>query len=104
MKNIKNFKYWYSYEFEKFLKDYGYSLDDVKGFSVSSLKRYHGNILKVYEIHFNDGEYEYFRIAYFKSFNEYNQTWLGFNGNKLLHWYETSAIKLYKLNNEYIWY
>ena len=102
MKNSKCFKYWYSYELEIFLKDYGYTLDDVKGFSVSGIKRYHGNILKTYEIYAYDGESVYFSVVYFKSFNEYNQTWLGFNGNKLLRWYEISAIKLYKLNDEYI--
>ena len=102
MKNIKCFKYWYSYEFEIFLKDYGYTLDDVKGFSVSGVKRYHGNILKTYKIYVYDGESVYFSVVYFKSFNEYNQTWLGFNDDKLLKWYEISAIKLYKLNDEYI--
>ena len=102
MKNIKSFKYWYSYELERCLKDYGYTLDDVKGFSVSGIKRYHGNILKTYIIYVYDGESVYFSVAYFKSFNEYNQSWLGFNGNKLLSWYNVSIIKLYKLNGEWI--
>ena len=102
MKNIKYFKHWYSYEFEKCLGDYGYSLDDVKGFSLSSIKRYRGNILKTYIIYVYDGESVYFSVAYFKSFNEYNRSWLGFNGNKLLRWYEISDIRLYKLNDEYI--
>ena len=102
MKNIKYFKYWYSYEFEKCLADYGYSLDDVKGFNISSIKRYRGNILKTYKVYVYDGESVYFSVVYFKSFNEYNQSWLGFNGDKLLQWYQISAIKLYKLNDEYI--
>lgn len=102
MKNIKYFKYWYSYELDKCLKEYGYTLDDVKGFSVSSITRYHGNILKTYIIYVYDGESVYFSIAYFKSFNEYNRTWLGFNGDRLLQWYNKAPIKLYKLNNEYI--
>ena len=102
MKNIKYFKYWYTYEFEKFLKDYGYTIDDVKGFSVSSIMCYHGNILKTYVIYIYDGEAVYFSVAYFKSFNEYNQSWLGFNGDKLLQWYNKSAIKQYKLNGKYI--
>ena len=102
MKNIKQFKYWYSYEFEKCLKDYGYAIDDVKGFNVSSVKRYHGNILKTYIIYVYDGESIYFSVVYFKSFNEYNQSWLGFNGEKLLNWYQNAIIKLYKLNGEYI--
>ena len=103
MKNIKYFKYWYSFEFERCLKDYGYTIDDVKGYSVSSIKRYCGNILKTYKVYIYDGESVYFSVAYFKSFNEYNKTWLGFNGDKLLEWYKTAIIKLYKLNNEYIW-
>ena len=84
MKKIKYFKYWYSYEFEKFLKDYGYSIDDVIGFSVSDIKRYHGNILKTYKVYVYDGESVYFSIVYFKSFDEYNKAWLGFSGNKML--------------------
>ena len=102
MKNIKYFKYWYSYELEKCLKDYGYAIDDVIGFSVSSIKRYHGNVLKTYNIYFKDGEYEYFRVVYFKSFNECNQCRLGCNGNKMLLWYETSNIKHYTVSGEYI--
>ena len=102
MKNIKCFKYWYSFEFEKFLKNYGYSIDDVKGFSVIGIKRYHGNILKTYKVYIYGGENVYFSIAYFKSFNEYNKTWLKFNGERLLKWYKTSIIKLFKLNDEYI--
>ena len=102
MKNIKNFKYWYSYEFEKCLKDYGYTIDDVKEFSVSSIMRYHGNIFKTYKVYIYGGESVYFSIAYFKSFEEYNKAWLGFNGDKLLQIYKKAIIKLYKLNNEYI--
>ena len=102
MKSIKSFKYWYGYEFEKFLKDYGYTIDDVKGFSVSGIKRYNGNILKTYKIYVFDGESVYFSVAHFKSFNECNQSRLGFNGNKMLVWYQKANIKFYKLNDEYI--
>ena len=102
MKSIKSFKYWYSYEFEKCLKDYGYTIDDVKGFSVSNIKRYHGNILKTYIVYVYDGESVYFSVAYFKSFNEINQSRLGFNGDKLLMWYQFSRIKHYKLSGEYV--
>ena len=102
MKNIKCFKYWYNYEFERCLKEYGYSIDDVKGFSVSSVKRYRGNILKTYIIYVYDGESVYFSIVYFKSFNECNKCRLGFNGEKLLKWYKISRIKHYKLSGEYI--
>ena len=102
MKSIKCFKYWYSFEFEKCLKDYGYTIDDVKGFSVSGIKRYRGNILKTYIVYVYDGESVYFSVVYFKSFNEYHQSRLGFNGNRLLRWYEIAVIKLYKLSDEYI--
>ena len=84
MKSIKCFKHVNKRCFNLFLKEYGYKLDDVKGFSVAQKSQYHGNILKIYNIRFNDGEYEYFKVVYFKSFNEYHQSSLGFNGNKLL--------------------
>ena len=102
MKNIKRFKYWYSYEFECCLKDHGYTIDDVKGYSVSSVMRYRGNVLKTYIVYVYDGEAVYFSVAYFKSFDEYNKTWLGFNGDKLLNWYKKAIIKQYKLDGEYI--
>ena len=102
MKKIKYFKFWDSYEFEKFLKEYGYTIDDVKGFSVSSIKRYNGNIFKTYKVYVFDGESVYFSVVYFKSFNEINQSRLGFNGNKLLEWYQKAIIKHYKLGDEYI--
>ena len=84
MKNIKYFKYINTKQFNVFLSQYEYTIDDVKGFSYVGKKQYNGNVLKLYSIHFNDGEYEYFEIVYFKSFNEYHQSRLGFNGNKLL--------------------
>ena len=85
MKNIKCFKYVNTKQFNVFLNEYGYTIDDVKGFSVSNIKRYHGNILKTYKVYVYDGESVYFSVAYFKSFDEYNKTWLGFNGNRMLH-------------------
>ena len=102
MKNIECFKYKDTYSFEKCLKDYGYAIEDVEGFSVSGIKRYHGNVFKTYEVYIFDGESIYFSVAYFKSFDEYNKTWLGFNGNKLLDWYQKAVIKLYKLNDKYV--
>ena len=102
MKNIKSFKYWYSFEFDRFLKEYGYTIDDVKGFALSSILNYNGNVLKTYAVYAFDGRTIYFKIAYFKSFNEYNRCWLGVNGDKLLSWYKKAIIKLYKLNGEYI--
>ena len=84
MKNIKYFQYKNTDEFKKFLDAYEYRLWDVVGFSYAGKEQYHGNILKEYCIHFKDGEYEYFKIVYFKSFNERNQCRLGFNGDKVL--------------------
>ena len=102
MKNIKCFKYINTYSFERFLSAYGYSLEDVKGFSFAGKKQYHGNILKIYNIHFNDGEYEYFKEVYFKDINEYKQSRLGFNGEKLLEWYDIANVVKYKYNSRYI--
>ena len=84
MKSIKYFKYLDTKQFNAFLNAYGYKLDDVKGFSFDGKKQYHCNVLKIYCIHFIDGEREYFKVVYFKSFNEYRQSCLGFNGGKLL--------------------
>ena len=96
MKNIKYFKYKNKEKFNMFLCAYGYKLDDVKGFSLEEQKQYRSNVLKVYSIHFNDGEYEYFKVVIFRSFNEYYQSKLGFNGNKLLRWFEDSDVRLCK--------
>ena len=79
MKSIKYFKYKDTCAFEKFLSAYGYKLKDVAGFSFGWKKQYHGNILKVYFIHFKDGEYEYFKEVCFKSFNECNQARFSFS-------------------------
>ena len=99
MKSIKLFQYRDTWEFERFLSAYGYRLSDAKGFSYIGQKQYSGNILKEYFIHFNDGEKEYFRIVYFKSFNECNQSRLGFKGNKLLEWYESANVRWYKFKD-----
>ena len=84
MKSIKCFKYSSKKCFSYFLKKYGYVLEDVVGFSFSNKQQYRGNILKTYNVYFKDGEYGYFKVATFKNFNEYNQSSLGFNGDKLL--------------------
>ena len=102
MKDIKLFKYINTKQFDVFLKEYGYTLDDVKGYNVSSIMCYRGNVLKTYIVYIYDGESVYFSVAFFKSFNECNQSRLGFNGDKLLQWYNKAPIKLYKLNGEYI--
>ena len=96
MKSIKLFKYVNKEKFNIFLSAYGYKLDDVVGFSLAEKRQYHGNILKIYNIRFNDGEYEYFKVVTFRSFNEYRQSALGFNGNKLLDWYEDANVRLCK--------
>ena len=101
MKDIKYFIYKNTFAYNVFLKECGYILDDVKGFSLYEKKWYHGNFLKLYTIHFNDGEMKCFSAVYFKSLNEYHQTRLGFNGNKLLMWYENANIVWYKVKDIY---
>ena len=98
MKNIKYFKYKDTFGFLGFVYAYEYKPEDVIGFSFGWKKQYRGNVLKVYEIYFKDGEYEYFKEVIFKDFNECRQSRLGFNGNKLLRWYEEADIRSYKRN------
>ena len=108
MKNIKYFKYKNTYSFEKFLKEYGYSISDAVGFSVNYKWCYHGNILKEYAIGLSDHNHIYFRVVYFKSLNEYDQSRLGFNGDRLLSWCNSSNVIHYKvkdvwgLNDRYV--
>ena len=97
MKNIKYFKYFDRKQFNVFLKEYGYAIGDVKGFNLCEQTQYRGNILKIYSIHFNDGEMGCFSAVLFKNFNEYQQTRLGFRGDKLLYWYENANIRLYRV-------
>lgn len=100
MNKIKNFKYVNTKQFNVFLSEYGYSLNDVKGFKFADKKQYHGNILKIYFIYFNDGEKEYFKVVCFKNFNEYKQSLLGFKCDKLFEWCSDANIKAYKINNQ----
>ena len=96
MKDIKYFKYVNTNAFERFLSAYGYKLKDVESFSLAGQKHYRGNVFKIYDIWFKDGNFECFKVVYFKSFNEYYQSKLGFNGNKLLGWYENANVRLCK--------
>ena len=85
MRSIKKFKYLSTNVFNEYVVGYGYNLDDAVGFSLYDKEQYHGNILKTYIIYFRDGEYECFKEVDFKDFNEYRQSALGFNGEKLLN-------------------
>ena len=101
MKNIKRFKYVNTYEYKRFLSAYGYKAYDVIGFSYVGQKQYHGNILKVYSIHFKDGEYEYFKVVYFKSLNEYHQAQNSFSCIKLSGWCSSADVIKYKVKDIY---
>ena len=98
MKNIKYFKYKDTNEFWVFLDAYGYKLEDVKGFSLSERKQCRGNVLKIYNVYFKDGEYEYFKVVIFEDYTEYKQTLLGFSCKKLISWYEDAELTEIKEN------
>ena len=93
MKNIKLFKFKVTSEFWAFLSSYDYKLEDAVGFSLAERRQCRGNILKIYNVRFNDGEYEYFKVVSFKDSNEYRQALLGFNCNKLLSWFEDAELR-----------
>ena len=99
MKNIKYFRYFNTKYFNAFLEAYDYKLSDVIGFSFYGQKQYNNNISKWYNIYFKDGEEQYFKVVIFKSFHEYHQSRLGFNGNKLFDWFEYADLRLYKEKN-----
>ena len=101
MKNIKYFMYKNTCAFEKFLSAYGYRLKDVKGFSVAGKKQYHGNILKLYFVHFNNGEKKYFKVVYFKDFNECYQARFSFKSIELSGWYSSANVIKWKTKD--IW-
>ena len=101
MKSIKCFEYKDTYEFERFLSAYGYWVEDVKGFRLSSTTCYNGNIYKTYAIYAYDGKSVYFSVAFFKSFDEYRKAWLGFSGDKILDWYAKANIVKYKVKDDY---
>ena len=96
MKNINFFKYKNTCKFEKFLNEYGYKLDDVRGYKFIEQKQYCGNVLKLYFICLSDGEEICFTVVIFKDFNEYHQARLGFKGDVLLSWFEDADVRKYK--------
>lgn len=102
MKNIKCFKHVNIKDFDCFLNNYGYKLDNVVGFGLYDKKQYCGNILKTYIIYLNDGEHIYFKVAYFKSFIEFRKRRLEFPNSVLSGWYWFSNVKMYKLNDKYV--
>ena len=93
MKSINLFKYKDTNEFWTFLDVYGYKLEDIKGFGLAERRQCKGNVLKIYNVRFNDGEYEYFKVISFKDFNEYKQTLLCFSCNKLISWFEDAELR-----------
>ena len=93
MKSINLFKYKDTSEFWAFLSSYGYKLEDIKGFTLAGRKQCRGNILKIYNVYFKDGEYEYFKVVIFEGSNEYHQAGLGFSGSKLLSWFEDADLR-----------
>ena len=97
MKSIKFFKYYNTCAFERFLNTHGYKIKDVKDFRVVSIKQRLGNVLKTYSILLKDGNEKYFKVVFFKDFDEYNQSSLGFKGDKLLRWCEDANVKKYKV-------
>ena len=101
MKNIKYFMYKNTCAFERFLDAYGYRLKDVKGFSVYDKQQYRGNILKQYIIYLNDNEHIYFKVVYFKDFNECYQARFSFKCIELSGWYSSANVIKWKTKD--IW-
>ena len=98
MKNINLFKFKDTSEFWAFLGVRNHKLEDIVGFSLAEQRQCSGNVLKIYNVRFNNGEYEYFKVIIFKDLNEYKQTLFGFGHNKLLSWFEDSDIREIKEN------
>ena len=66
MKDIKRFKYIDTNSFERFIREYGYRISDINGYSVGWTEQYQNNLLRVYIVYFNNGEYKLFRVLYLK--------------------------------------
>ena len=101
MKSIKYFQYKNTWEFERFLRACKRWLEDAVGFSVVGVERYRGNILKTYAIYLSDGAKLHFKVVFFKDFFACKRAPWGFEGNKLLEWYEGAAVKHYKVKDDY---
>lgn len=102
MKNIKHFKYKNTNSFGRFLREYGFNLTDVNGYSIGWNEKYDGNVLKVYIIYFNDGKYGRFSILFLKNIDEYKQISAGIKINKTISWFDAANIAKYKYNDKYI--
>ena len=102
MKDIKSFKYKNTYSFERFLSSCGYVFSDINGYSIGWKEQSNGNVLKVYIIYFNNGQYKRFSVLFLKNIDEYEQVSSGAKINKTLSWYEDANIVKYKYNERYI--
>ena len=93
MKNIKYFKYKNKNAFKLFLSACGYKFENVVGFSFIKKQQYRGNVLKLYFIHFNDGKKKYFKVVFFKNFNEWYQSRFISNCIELTGWCSADVVK-----------
>lgn len=98
MKDIKYFIYKDTKHFSAFLKDRGYSLNDVNSFKPVLKFQRSGNILKIYSIYFKDGEIFSFWAINFKSFDEYRDSL--YESSDLFEWNKYSNICTYKVNKK----
>ena len=97
MKNVKYFKYKDTYNFNLFLKEHNYVIDDVKGFHLSVKRQCRSVMLKVYSFHFKNGGFGCFSVVTFKDYNHLLKTSLGLNGSNTLYWYQKADIKEYQI-------
>ncbi len=98
MKDIKYFKYKDTQHFNMFLKDCGYSLNDVSGFKISMKFQRNGNILKIYNIYVKYNEVFSFWVLNFKSFSEYWNSL--YESDNMFVWSKYSNLCTYKVNNK----
>ena len=98
MKNIKSFKYVNTKQFNIFLKERRYSLNDVSGFKINMKFNRNGNILKIYSIYFKYNEVFSFWVINFKSFSEYQASF--YKDNNMFEWNKYSNLRTYKVNKK----